>query len=766
MQTTTTKGRGTTFAFGGEAMPPGPSRRGLGGWLRWALPSGRSLPDEVWARRHHALLAVVWLHAPAIFVFALARGYGVAHSLFEGGVLVAIASVATIATLGGHSRKVCSGLVSLELLTASAVVVHISGGLIEAHFHFFVMMSVLLLYEDWFPFLLAFAYVVVHHGIAGTLDPTSVYNHAGALNDPVKWAVIHGTFISAAGAANIIAWRLNEEIRTENRNAYREARESEERFRSAFEHAPIGVTLQDLSGHWLQVNRAFCEILGRPREQLIGLDSLTLTHPDDVAADEALLRDLLTGEARTAQVEKRYRNAGGHLVWCVASVSLVRDDAGCPLHLITQVEDITVRKRTEQYLEAQRTVALALAEGGSETEVFPKLLHALGGAMGWERGTVWTRSDDPETLRVQQTWHAPTVERGPFEETGRDLSFCKGVGLPGRVWATGEPAWIEDVAEDASFVRASAARAAGMRGAIALPVYSGGELYGVLELFDRELHRPDGELIGTLATISGQISQFVERRRAEQEAERLKDEFVALVSHELRSPLTSILGYLELLADGRGPLTGEQKQFVNVMRRNSSRLLRLVGDLLFIAQVGAGSLNLSLEELDLGSLARESSEAVRPEAEEKEIELIVSDESVPFVGDRARVAQLLDNLVSNALKFTPQGGRVEIRSFRSNGHVVLEVADSGVGIPTEEQDRLFQRFFRASSATQHAIPGTGLGLAVTKTIADAHGAILGVESTEGQGTTFRVEFPATRALPTVTPLASAPPAGLVAPRDH
>ncbi|MGH3034298.1 MAG: PAS domain S-box protein [Gaiellaceae bacterium] len=694
----------------------------------------------MWERRHRALLGILWLHVPAIALFAFTRGYGLGHSMFEGAALATLASFATLATLGGHSRKVCSGLVSLGLLSASAVVVHISGGVIEAHFHFFVMMSLLLLYEDWFPFLLAFAYVVLHHGVAGTLDPESVYNHPGALANPWKWAAVHGIFISAAGTANIIAWRLNEEVRAQSRNAYREARESEERFRSAFEHAPIGVTLQDLSGRWLQVNRAFCEILGYSSEQLIGVDSPSLTHPDDTAADDELVRLLLTGEVRTPQIAKRYLHAGGHVVWCLVSVSLVRDEAGRPHHFITQVEDITERRRTEQYLEGQRAVALALAEGGSETEVFLRLLDALGEAMGWERGMVWTRSDDPEALRLQQTWRARGIEETVFEQASSELVLGKGIGLPGRVWADGQPTWIEDVTEDPGFPRAAAAKAAGLRGAIALPVFSGGDLYGVLEFFGSELHRPDGELIGTLATISGQISQFVERRRAEQEAERLKDEFVALVSHELRSPLTSIVGYLELF--DAGPLTDEQRKFVNVMSRNSDRLLRLVRDLLFIAQVGAGQLNLDLEEVDLGKLVLECGEAARLEAEEKGIALTVEGDLAPLVGDRARLEQLLDNLVSNALKFTPEGGQVELRAFSADGHVVLEVADSGIGIPAEEQGRLFQRFFRASSATQHAIPGTGLGLAITKTIADGHGARLSLWSTEGKGTTFRVEFPA------------------------
>jgi PAS domain S-box-containing protein len=710
--------------------------------LRGALPTGRSLPDEAWSRRHRALLGLLWLHAPAIALFALYRGFGLRHSLLEGSVVIAIASLATFATQQGTSRKLCSGLVSFGLLTSSAIVVHISGGYIEAHFHFFVMLSILLLYEDWFPFLLAFAYVVLHHGVAGTLDPESVYNHPGAQAHPWKWATIHGLFISAAGAANIIAWRLNEEVRARSRNAYRQARESEERFRSAFENAPIGVGLQALSGRWLQVNRALCDILGHPREQLLALDSRRITHPDDLASHVEQARQLEAGEIRAYQTEKRFVHAGGHVIWCHLSVSLVRDDAGEPLHLITQVEDITERKRAEQYLEAQRAVASVLAGGGDETEVFPKLLEALGEAMNWELGMVWTRGKDPDALVFQDAWHA-WGEVADFVAESKRFAFPPGEGLPGRVWASGDPTWINDVTRDSNFPRAEAAKRAGLHGAIGLPIFSGDEVVGVIEFFGQELRQPDRDLTRTLRTVSRQVSQFIERRRAEQEADRLKDEFVALVSHELRTPLTSIMGYLDLMLEGEGgPLTDEQKHFLSIVGRNSTRLLRLVGDLLFIAQAEQGELLLELGTVELDSLLQDCVEGLGRAAADKEITLtVLTEPTPPLHGDRARLAQLLDNLVSNAIKFTPSSGSVTVRKFRSGEGVVLEVSDSGIGIPAAEQEALFRRFFRASTATQRAIPGTGLGLAITKAIADAHGARITVESTEGAGTTFRVELP-------------------------
>jgi hypothetical protein len=228
------------------------------------------------------------------------------------------------------------------------------------------------------------------------------------------------------------------------------------------------------------------------------------------------------------------------------------------------------------------------------------------------------------------------------------------------------------------------------------------------------------------------------------ELDRLKDEFLALVSHELRTPLTSIRGYTELLLDGEaGELTEDQLQFLGVVERNTNRLLHLVGDLLFLAQVEAGKLTLELGPLDLAAVAAESVETARPQAEAKGITLTLATGPVrPISGDYARIAQLLDNLVSNAIKFTGEGGRVDVRVHQERERVVVEVRDSGIGIPVDEQPFLFQRFYRTSTATEQAIQGTGLGLAISKAIVDAHAGRIAVASDEGAGTTFRVELPA------------------------
>jgi two-component system sensor histidine kinase/response regulator len=271
---------------------------------------------------------------------------------------------------------------------------------------------------------------------------------------------------------------------------------------------------------------------------------------------------------------------------------------------------------------------------------------------------------------------------------------------------------------------------------------------------------PLTDAAGSLIGASAIARDTTERKRAELERERLvheleaqneslleldrlKDEFVALVSHELRTPLTSIRGYLELLLEGEaGDLTDEQRQFLGVVERNAHRLLALVGDLLFLAQVEAGRLSLEIGAVDLGAVAAESVETARPLAEEKSVTLTLATGPLALIaGDRGRIAQLFDNLISNGVKFTPSDGRVDVRVKSQRGNAVIEVRDTGMGIPPEEQEHLFERFFRTAQATEQAIPGTGLGLAISKAIVEAHGGQIVVASGEGSGSTFRISLP-------------------------
>jgi signal transduction histidine kinase len=236
------------------------------------------------------------------------------------------------------------------------------------------------------------------------------------------------------------------------------------------------------------------------------------------------------------------------------------------------------------------------------------------------------------------------------------------------------------------------------------------------------------------------VREIAARNEQLRRLDRMKDDFVAAVSHELRTPLTSIRGYLDLLLDGEaGSLTDEQHHFLTIVGRNADRLLRVAGDLLFVAQVEAGTLSLQREPADLDELVHQAVDAARPAAAEKRVELEVEPDGLGAVDvDRARLAQVLDNLLSNAVKFTPAGRHVTV--------VALEVVDDGIGMSQSELEHLFQRFYRASGAIEQAIQGTGLGLTIAKAIVEAHDGRITVMSSPGDGTTFNVKLPLVRAL--------------------
>jgi signal transduction histidine kinase len=268
-----------------------------------------------------------------------------------------------------------------------------------------------------------------------------------------------------------------------------------------------------------------------------------------------------------------------------------------------------------------------------------------------------------------------------------------------------------------------------------------------------ELQRDDGSRVPVRLTVTKRLSGAGEQvgylliatdETRAIEVARMKDEFVGMISHELRTPLSSILGYLELLRDDpQNPLSDEQLQFLAIAERNAQRLLRLVGDLLFTAQVESGHFPLDVHEVDLAAIVRASVETASPAADAAEVTLAetVPDAVVAMHVDPVRIGQAVDNLVSNAIKFTPRGGLVAIGLHVDEREACISARDTGLGIPAAEVDRLFARFFRASTATRNAVPGVGLGLNITKAIITAHGGHMEVDSDEGAGTEFRIVLP-------------------------
>jgi signal transduction histidine kinase len=260
------------------------------------------------------------------------------------------------------------------------------------------------------------------------------------------------------------------------------------------------------------------------------------------------------------------------------------------------------------------------------------------------------------------------------------------------------------------------------------------------------------EIAGTGRVFRGYTSPVAEGRiwalrevTADRELDRMRDAFVATVSHELRTPLTSISGFLEMMEDEEHALGESGRQYLDVIRRATERLHSLVEDLLLVAQIEANRIELELAPVDLRELAARAAESARPAAREKQIDVDVQVDSPPSVlGDAKRLSQVLDNLVSNAVKFTPEGGSVTIvvAGTAAGAGASVVVTDTGIGVSADEQKQVFSRFFRASSATRRAIPGTGLGLAICHALVEQHNGSIKFSSNEGKGTEVTVTLPA------------------------
>jgi diguanylate cyclase (GGDEF)-like protein/PAS domain S-box-containing protein len=301
------------------------------------------------------MLRLLWVHAVALFAWGLLAGHPLWHAALDAGPVLVCGAIASRSGLSRRGRAVA---VCVGLLTSSAVVVHLMNGAIEGHFHFFVMVSVLALYEEWFPYLLAFAFVLGHHGLMGALEPASVYNHPDAVAHPWRWAAVHALFIGALGIVNVVHWRLNEEARAD-------AIHSRERFRQAFDDAPIGMALTSVDGVVERANTVLCE--------RIGADPAGRPLADIVDADDLAGRPF---PAARGEVELRYRASGAWGLWHHSPLT-GRD--GRPEAWISHCIDVSKRKFAEEELSWQANHD-ALT-GLPNRELF---LERLSGALGRE----------------------------------------------------------------------------------------------------------------------------------------------------------------------------------------------------------------------------------------------------------------------------------------------------------------------------------------------------------------------------------------------
>jgi signal transduction histidine kinase len=237
--------------------------------------------------------------------------------------------------------------------------------------------------------------------------------------------------------------------------------------------------------------------------------------------------------------------------------------------------------------------------------------------------------------------------------------------------------------------------------------------------------------------------ELEQQNRSVAEANRLKTEFVSMVSHELRTPLTAIQGYVELLVEGADIPDRERHECLASVKSNAERLLALINELLDLSRIEAGRIELRCAAIDLGPLVESTTRSLRPLIDRKRQDLKLDLEEARAVvwADADRVTQILTNLISNASKYTPEGGRITVTARRAGAFACVEIRDTGIGLSAEQQGQLFTRFFRAQRSGPDRVGGTGLGLVITKLLVELHGGQITVSSAPDQGSTFSFTLP-------------------------
>jgi diguanylate cyclase (GGDEF)-like protein/PAS domain S-box-containing protein len=338
---------------------------------RGYLPRGGLLPARGWRRRHQGILILLWLHVLGFLAFVVQDQEG--WSWHTGSEVAVIALLAALATWQRPGRTARTALASLGLIASSALLVHISGGLIEMHFHFFAALAVIALYEDWLPFLLSVGYVVFDHGVVGVLQPELIYNHADAIANPWKWAVIHAAFVVAASTASIIHWRLSETERVRatsaqgqrvREQAAREAaeaelrveqaalvarRQSEERFRALAHNTADLITIVAADGVLTYQSPAAELVWGYLPAALEGVDVLGLVHPDDESGAQAFLAEVYRQPGTNLTTELRLRRADGSWRACEVVGNNLLNEPSVSGVVVTW-RDVTARKDFEEQL--------------------------------------------------------------------------------------------------------------------------------------------------------------------------------------------------------------------------------------------------------------------------------------------------------------------------------------------------------------------------------------------------------------------------------
>jgi PAS domain S-box-containing protein len=480
-------------------------------------------------------------------------------------------------------------------------------------------------------------------------------------------------------------------------------------FENAFEHAAIGEALVGLDGAFLKVNPTLCDMLGYSREELLALDFQAITHPDDLNADMELVAKLHDGLISTYRMDKRYFHKDGSIIWAQLVVSRVDNPDGSPLHYISQIEDFTARREAEAALKDSEARYRLMAENTTDmivtTDLSGKITFVAASCQvltGYAPHEIMGRcaadlAYPEERLSVRRVYRN-LIQGGPTERL-RWRTLHKSAGRD--VWLESNPSLLRDPATDA----------------------------------------PTG-FLDVIRDVTDQVAQEEALAAARAQAEAaatIKGEFLANMSHEIRTPLTAVIGFSGLLSQ-RPELDELSRRFVQRVSSAGQALLAIVNDILDFSKLEAGQVEITPRAVSPLAVAQDALALFAPQADAKGLWLECgADGELPtlVMMDHDRVRQVLLNLVGNAVKFTDQGSvRLGVAYDLEAQILHVRVEDTGVGMNSDQQTKLFQRFSQVDASSTRRHGGTGLGLAICKGLTEAMGGGISVTSAPGGGSVF------------------------------
>ncbi|MFC7533755.1 ATP-binding protein [Actinoplanes sp. GCM10030250] len=506
-----------------------------------------------------------------------------------------------------------------------------------------------------------------------------------------------------------------------------------------------GVVACDLDGRPVVVNQAVQELFGDrsstvPIHDWVSEFGLRRHDGSPMTPGEMpVLRALAGEEVRHAGMLAHDRQHRPR--WFSINARPVRDAAGVPLGAVAAVHDVTADHHQHRYERCKSRVLKALVKAPDTAAAGEAVLLAIAGELGWPYLRLWLVDEVTDRLRPVATHNEPGSPE-IYIPAGMD----RGSGLAGTCWERGELIWVPDIQAAGSPVLSQVRESGAYRAAGAVPVRSGDRVVGVLTFFTHDLQEPEPALAVLLTGISGHIGAYLDRRRAEDLAGQLAasiGEYVALVGHELRTPLTSIGTYTDLIAESGDDTTiGEVRDLLAVIERNNARLRTLVDRLLDLSALESGHAQLTVTAVDLTAVLTAAANTVVADAPDPHPTVRTNlPTQLTIPGDPARLRQVAENLIGNAVKYSPAGTTVVVTLTADEDAAVLTVTDTGIGIPAGERDRLFARLYRATNARHSGIPGIGLGLALTRAIVDLHGGVITLSDGEHGGTIATVRLP-------------------------